>query len=100
MLVEICPETDIKWGIHQTLKGHSLHFASLKGRLVTAMFAVIGKNLYDKNHPESFRDFAHAMFTMYQVATGDSWASGVARPIIFQNDLTSKKFSIDGVAMV
>ena len=68
--------------------------------LVTAMFAVIGKNLYDKNHPESFRDFAHAMFTMYQVATGDSWASGVARPIIFQNDLTSKKFSIDGVAMV
>jgi hypothetical protein len=34
----------------------------------------------------------------YQVATGDSWASGVARPIVFQYDDQDGRLHIDTVA--
>ena len=40
---------------------------------VTCMFAVIGRNLFYERYPEQFHNFGFALFTMYQVATGDSW---------------------------
>ena len=45
-------------------------FSVLIFLLVTAMFAVVGKQLFYKKHPMDFYNFAHSMFTMYQVATG------------------------------
>ena len=54
--------------------------------LVTAMFAVIGKQLFYKDYPENFFNFSVAMFSMYQVASGDGWAGDIARPIVFHWD--------------
>lgn len=36
---------------------------------------------------EYFGTFSAALFTMFQVLTGESWAEAVARPLIFQDDL-------------
>ena len=39
--------------------------------VVTAMFGVIGRNTFYMQFPDEFYNFGFAMFTMYQVATGD-----------------------------
>lgn len=67
--------------------------------IVTAMFAVIGKQLFYKDYPENFFNFSIAMFSMYQVATGDGWAGDIARPIVFHFDETGH-VTIDSVAYV
>merc|ERR1712070_368857 len=36
--------------------------------------------------PECFGNFFKAMFTMWQVMSMDSWASGIARPILFADN--------------
>ena len=65
--------------------------------LVTSMFAVIGKQLFYKEYPENFFNFSVAMFSMYQVASGDGWAGDIARPIVFHWD-ENGHLTIDSVA--
>lgn len=55
--------------------------------LVTSIYAILGVQFF-KNVGEGdlkgryFGTFLRAMLTMFQVMTGDSWAEGVARPIM------------------
>jgi voltage-gated sodium channel len=46
------------------------------------VFAVIGTNLFRAESPEFFGNIGRSMFTLFQVMTGESWASGIARPIM------------------
>ena len=38
--------------------------------VVIAIYAIIGVNLYEKDDPEHFRNFAHSAFTLAGIATG------------------------------
>ena len=49
--------------------------------LVTCIWAILGTQLFHKANDVEFGAFGDALFTMFQVVTGDSWASGVARPL-------------------
>ena len=40
-----------------------------------------GTNFFQERSPQYFGDFMTALFTMFQVLTGDSWASDVAREV-------------------
>jgi voltage-gated sodium channel len=42
--------------------------------LVTAIYAIVGVTLFSAKDPENFVDFFTAMFTMFQVMTGDNWS--------------------------
>ena len=42
--------------------------------LVTAIYAIVGVTLFASKSPENFFDFFTAMFTMFQVMTGDNWS--------------------------
>eukprot|EP00960_Hanusia_phi_P060509 764528-Hanusia_phi.AAC.2 len=57
--------------------------------LVTSIYAIIGVTLFSDGSPDEFGTFSLALFTMFQVATGDGWASEIARPLIFQDHPTS-----------
>lgn len=48
--------------------------------LVTAIYAIMSVTFYRKIDPEYFGDFFTAMFTMFQVMTGDNW-SEIARDL-------------------
>ena len=49
----------------------------------------MGINFFAEVMPEEFGDFFKAMFTMWQIMTMDSWASGIARVIIFEHNMWS-----------
>lgn len=46
------------------------------------IFAVIGTSLYGQQFPQYFGDLGVAMFTLFQIMTLESWASGIARPVM------------------
>lgn len=50
--------------------------------VTTAIYAILGVELYGKRSPD-FARFHQSIFTMYQVATGDSWAGAVARSLFY-----------------
>mmetsp|Transcript_35322 Transcript_35322/g.42525 ORF Transcript_35322/g.42525 Transcript_35322/m.42525 type:complete len:824 (+) Transcript_35322:131-2602(+) len=52
--------------------------------LVNAIYSILGVEFFKDNEEAGkyFKNFSVAMFTMFQVMTGDSWAEAVARPII------------------
>jgi hypothetical protein len=59
------------------------------------MFSILAVKLY-RGVPEAnmmFDNFQQAMFSMWQVGTGDSWASGISRPLFtrVQEDGTEKE---------
>ena len=45
----------------------------------TAIYAVIAVGLFKDANPQFFGRFSSAAFTMFQIATGDAWASEVTR---------------------
>lgn len=49
--------------------------------VIAAVYAILGTNLFHADSPEYFATFHTSLFTMFQVLSGDSWASGVARSI-------------------
>lgn len=49
--------------------------------LVFYVAAVMASNLFSGTHPELFDDLGASAFTLFQIMTLDSWASGIARPI-------------------
>ena len=49
--------------------------------VVSAIYAIIGANWFHNEAPEFFENFHTALFTMFQVLSGDSWASMIARSL-------------------
>jgi len=53
--------------------------------LVNAIYSILGVEFFkDSDSAAYFKNFSVAMFTMFQVMTGDSWSEAIARPIIDQ----------------
>ena len=49
--------------------------------IVASVFAIVGTNVFAARSPEYFGNFHTSLFTLFQVLSGDSWASAVARSI-------------------
>ena len=49
--------------------------------LITSIYAILAVNFFSHKSPEFFGSFSKALFTLFQVCTGDGWASDIARPI-------------------
>ncbi|EKX45459.1 hypothetical protein GUITHDRAFT_108723 [Guillardia theta CCMP2712] len=49
--------------------------------IVTSIFAIIATKLFAVKEEDFFGDFFKSMFTLFQMATGDSWASAVVRSL-------------------
>ena len=47
--------------------------------LVTSIYAILGVNFFAEAAPSMFGNFSRALFTLFQVCTGDGWASGMLR---------------------
>lgn len=60
--------------------------------IVFYIFAIIGNNLFGAAYPEYFGSLMGSLFTLFQVMTLESWASGIARPIITSSPLASIYF--------
>jgi voltage-gated sodium channel len=62
--------------------------------LIFYVFAVIGTNLYGQEFPQWFGTLGKSMFTLFQIMTLESWASGIARPILDQAPFAELYFII------
>lgn len=51
--------------------------------IIMGIWSILGVEFFRDIADEEFGDFGKAMFTMFQVMTMDSWASAVARQLIF-----------------
>ena len=49
--------------------------------IVAAMYAILGTSFFRTRAPHYFGDFLTSLFTMFQVLSGDSWASAVSRDL-------------------
>lgn len=47
--------------------------------LVSAVYAVVGVNVFGNHSPEFFHDFTQGMFTLFECTTGDGWSDIVRR---------------------
>ncbi|MFT7031804.1 MAG: voltage-gated sodium channel [Cyclobacteriaceae bacterium] len=56
--------------------------------IVFYIFAVIGTTIFGVDHPEYFGSLMGSVFTLFQIMTLESWASGIARPIISSSPLS------------
>ncbi len=50
--------------------------------LVFYVFAVMATQLFGHSFPEWFGTFSNSLFTLFQIMTLESWAMGVARPVM------------------
>lgn len=55
--------------------------------LILYIYAVVGVNLYGASSPEMFENMPRALFTLFQTMTLESWASGIARPLLEKHPL-------------
>lgn len=62
--------------------------------IVFYIFAVIGNNLFGTESPEHFGSLLGSLFTLFQIMTLESWASGIARPIIDSSPVASIYFVV------
>ena len=62
--------------------------------IVFYIFAVIGNNLFGETYPQYFGSLLGSLFTLFQIMTLESWASGIARPVIMESPLASLYFVI------
>ena len=53
--------------------------------LVTTIFAVIATDMFADMNPEKFGDLESSVFTLFQVSTGDAWASDITRGVVEQS---------------
>jgi hypothetical protein len=60
------------------------------------IWSIMGVQFFQADFPDEFGSFTKAMLTMFQLATFDSWVSGVARPVILHKNasLASAPFFI------
>lgn len=72
-------------GVLGALPGVSQAFLVLG--ILMGIWSVIGVQFFADRMPQFFGDFMKAMFTLFQIMTMDSWSSGIARQIIFDEGL-------------
>lgn len=53
--------------------------------MLMCIYAVFGVHDYKDNDPENFGDLGKAMFTMFQLVTGENWPE-LARPLMYGSD--------------
>jgi len=68
-------------GVGASLPGVGNAFVVLG--ILMGIWSIMGVEFYGKDQPLDFGNFGRAMFTMWQVMTGDSWASMIARPLLY-----------------
>ena len=49
--------------------------------MVMSMYAVLATDFFGRTDPASFGRFFDSLFTLFQIATGDSWASDITRSL-------------------
>ena len=54
--------------------------------ITTCGFPVLATTLFREDNPEFFNDFSTSMFTMFQISSGDSWASSIVRSLFASDD--------------
>jgi voltage-gated sodium channel len=54
--------------------------------ILMGIWSIMGVEFFGEESPDEFGTFLAAMFTMWQIMTMDSWASSIARKIIFVDD--------------
>ena len=54
--------------------------------LITSIYEILAMIFFSERSPEYFGSFSKALFTLFQVGTGDGWASDIARPIFVGSD--------------
>jgi voltage-gated sodium channel len=54
--------------------------------IVASLYAILATSFFNDRSPEYFANFSTSLFTMFQILSGDSWASGISRSL----------FSVDG----
>lgn len=72
-------------GVLKALPG----MASIGVLLILLMYGagVMGTLLFQETDPENFGHLGSSLFSLFQVMTGDSWASVIARPIIAEQPM-------------
>lgn len=50
--------------------------------LITSVYAVMSTHFFRLEEPDFFGDFTLSLLTLLQIATGDSWASAITRPMV------------------
>ena len=50
--------------------------------LITSIYAVMATSFFSAMDPDHFGYFSKSIFTLFQIATGDSWASVVTRGLM------------------
>ncbi|MFY0608680.1 MAG: ion transporter [Cyclobacteriaceae bacterium] len=50
--------------------------------IIFYIFSIIGNTLFGAEFPQYFGSLTDSLFTLFQIMTLESWASGIARPII------------------
>jgi voltage-gated sodium channel len=54
--------------------------------IVMGIWSIMGVNFYAELYPDYFGNFSLAMLTMLQIMSFDSWSSGIARPVILNEE--------------
>ena len=50
--------------------------------IMSSLYAVIAVYFFGAAAPDLFGTFSAALFTMFQIMTGDNWASSIVRPLL------------------
>merc|ERR1719301_513795 len=50
------------------------------------IWSIMGVNFYKNEFPDEFGNFFKAMLSMCQIATFDSWSSGITRPVLLHEN--------------
>lgn len=57
-------------------------WASLFFAFAFTIYAIVGISLFSAEFPQYFGSFQSSLFSLFQIMTLESWASGIARPIM------------------
>lgn len=68
-----------------SMRGVGNAFAVLA--ILMGIWSIIGVEFFGAARPQLFGTFAAAMFTMWQVMTGDSAYSGLAKPLLYEDGI-------------
>ena len=62
--------------------------------ITSCVYGVLGTNFFREMEPEYFENFLTSLFTMFQVLTGDSWASAVSRTLFINHNRGKTNYAI------
>jgi len=79
-------------GIMKSLPGMTFAFAALL--LIMGIYAILAVEFWHEKYPIFFGDFLKAMLALLQIMTFDSWCSGIARDIIYEEGAIAGVFFI------